>query len=499
LTLGSPAAAVVTILDNDAAGTVQFTSPRYAVGETAGSATLGVTRTGGGACGVTVDYAAAGGTATAPGDFASVSGTLTFGAGETAKTLTVPIVPDTRAEGPETVVLSLTNPQGGGALGARRTAVLTIADDDVAGVLQFDQSVYRASEASATAVSTVTRTGGGAGDVSVDWTITGGMAVLGTDFRTPDGAAAGTLAFGPGVTARAIRLTLLRQGDTLADGARTIELTLSAPEPAGLAALGSRTTAVLALTDNDVGGTVQFAPAVVGVTEAAGTATLTVTRGQGAAGGVSVDWAVIGGSAIHGAPDDPAADYTGATSGTLTFGPGIASQPIPIALVDRAGAQGSRSVLVALYHPTGGARLGSARVAVLAILDDEVGLRFSQPTYAASEASAVRTITVVRTGPTAPAITVGYATGPPASGVPAIPSPGPSRCTPGADYRPVSGTLSFGPGQTSQSFVVPLCPDFRVDGAKAIGLVLSAPSAPAFLLPGRDTAVLTVADSDAGG
>ena len=63
----------------------------------------------------------------------------------------------------------------------------------------------------------------------------------------------------------------------------------------------------------------------------------------------------------------------------------------------------------------------------------------------------------------------------------------------------MSGTLSFGPGQTSQSFVVPLCPDFRVDGAKAIGLVLSAPSAPAFLLPGRDTAVLTVADSDAGG
>ena len=58
--------------------------------------------------------------------------------------------------------------------------------------------------------------------------------MLGTDFRTPDGAAAGTLAFGPGVTARAIRLTLLRQGDTLADGARTIELTLSAPEAASL-------------------------------------------------------------------------------------------------------------------------------------------------------------------------------------------------------------------------------------------------------------------------
>ena len=77
---------------------------------------------------VTVDYATADGTAEAGSDYTATSGTLTFAAGETAKTVSVPVLDDAVDEGEETFTLRLSN-----ATGARITdgeAVGTIANDD---------------------------------------------------------------------------------------------------------------------------------------------------------------------------------------------------------------------------------------------------------------------------------------------------------------------------------------------------------------------------------
>ena len=61
---------------------------------------------------VTVDYATADGTATGGADYTDTSGTLTFDAGETRKTVAVPIAEDTEEEGGETVTLTLSNASG---------------------------------------------------------------------------------------------------------------------------------------------------------------------------------------------------------------------------------------------------------------------------------------------------------------------------------------------------------------------------------------------------
>ena len=61
---------------------------------------------------VTVDYATADGTATAGDDYASTSGTLTFQAGDTTKTVSVPITDDAVDDGGETVTLTLSNASG---------------------------------------------------------------------------------------------------------------------------------------------------------------------------------------------------------------------------------------------------------------------------------------------------------------------------------------------------------------------------------------------------
>ena len=61
---------------------------------------------------VTVDYATADGTATAGSDYTAVSGALTFAAGETEKTVSVPVLDDAHDEGSETLTLSLSNASG---------------------------------------------------------------------------------------------------------------------------------------------------------------------------------------------------------------------------------------------------------------------------------------------------------------------------------------------------------------------------------------------------
>src|SRR6185369_6053269 len=61
--LGATTTATLTIQDNDAPGTLQFSSPTYSVTEGVASVTLTVTRTGGTASGVTVHYSTADATA----------------------------------------------------------------------------------------------------------------------------------------------------------------------------------------------------------------------------------------------------------------------------------------------------------------------------------------------------------------------------------------------------------------------------------------------------
>ena len=61
---------------------------------------------------VTVDWATADGTAVAGEDYTAASGTLTFAAGETAKTVEVAATVDGADEAPETLTLALSNAAG---------------------------------------------------------------------------------------------------------------------------------------------------------------------------------------------------------------------------------------------------------------------------------------------------------------------------------------------------------------------------------------------------
>src|SRR5439155_96408 len=133
--LGSQSTAALTIVSDDVAppGTLQLSAPTYTVNEAQATATITVTRTGGSAGSVSVNYATSNGTATAGSDYTASSGTLTFAVGETSKTFTVPILDDTAVENAETVTLTLSNPTGGATLASPAMATLTIDSDEVSG------------------------------------------------------------------------------------------------------------------------------------------------------------------------------------------------------------------------------------------------------------------------------------------------------------------------------------------------------------------------------
>jgi uncharacterized repeat protein (TIGR01451 family) len=119
---------------------VQLNATHYVVNEGEGSASVIVTRFGSTSGTASVDYATSDtagsnlcssftGAASSRCDYLNTIGTLIFAAGETSKTIPIPLTNDSFAEGSETFTLSLTN-SSGASLGPPSSAVITINDND---------------------------------------------------------------------------------------------------------------------------------------------------------------------------------------------------------------------------------------------------------------------------------------------------------------------------------------------------------------------------------
>ena len=128
--LGATTSHTYTITGNDSASSLSI-ADAATLDESAAIQTLTVSLSPASSSVVTVDYALSGGTATSGTDFAFASGTLSFAAGDTSKTISVPVIQDSDVEGDETVIIGLSNPTGG-AVTSDASVTLTITDDDAA-------------------------------------------------------------------------------------------------------------------------------------------------------------------------------------------------------------------------------------------------------------------------------------------------------------------------------------------------------------------------------
>ena len=190
-----------------------------AVDEDAGTMAFTVTRSGDLSDHSVVDFSSANGTATSGIDFVAKSGTLSFAAGETTKTITVAITPDIFAESGETLKVNLTvgsNARIHDALGIG--TIRNVTDPTMPSVSISDATV---DEGSGTITFTLTRSGPLTNPSSVTYATSNGSAAAGADYT----ASTDIVSFAAEETTKTITVAIL--DDSNVELAETLNLKLT--------------------------------------------------------------------------------------------------------------------------------------------------------------------------------------------------------------------------------------------------------------------------------
>jgi hypothetical protein len=192
----------------------------------------------------------------------------------------------------------------------------------------------------------------------------------------------------------------------------------------------------------------------------------------------TVDYHTVDGTALTGK------DYV-AGSGTLAFAVGADTRALSVPIIGDTTPEPNKTFTVALSGNSAGTQFDRASGVGTIVDNDTSVFEFKAATFRVSEAAAVATVAVKRTGGLRWQATVAYATGD-------------GTAVSGQDYTPASGTLTFKPGVAALTFRVLITRDTLDESDETVLLSLSNPSSPSLLGP-QKTAVLTIADNDAGG
>ena len=444
---------------------------------------------------VTVKAATANSSAVAGSDYTALASTiLSFGPGETTKTVAVPITGDSVAEGNETFVVNLSSPTG--AVLADSQGLGTILDSLGAPAISInDVSTIEGALATITnATFTVSLSAPTDRTVTVKAASANGSAVAGSDYTA---LALTTLSFAPGETTKKVVVAVT--GDAVAEGNETFVVNLSSPAGAvladgqGLATIGDPPGLLGLLSSlpppslavNDV-------TVVSGAPGSITKATFAVSLSEPAPLlGATVKAATANGSAVAGS------DYTALASTTLSFAAGETTKTVTVDVTGDSVAEPSETFVVNLSSPTGAVLADSQGLGT--ILDPLGPPAFSVNDVSAFEAGSGSTtnaiFTIALSAPTDRVVTVKAAT---ANG----------SAVAGSDYTALAlTTLSFAPGETTKTVVVAVTGDAVAEGNETFVVNLSSPTGAA-LSDGQGQATIldrlgvpgiTISDSTAVG
>ncbi|HEV7373595.1 MAG TPA: Calx-beta domain-containing protein [Pyrinomonadaceae bacterium] len=486
---------------------------------------------------VTVAYATANGTAIAGSDYQSTSGTLTFNPGDTSKSITVTINGDTLVEPDETFFVNLSNASAN-AIISDNQGQGTITNDDAANLvisqvyggggntnapytndfveifnhgtttIDFSVTPYSIQYASASASGTFSASnktnlttgtiapgayflvqeasGGGVGvalptpDASgtIALSATSGKVALVvgtgvlpaftcpgddgaspfnpsdsiiTDFVGYGGSATTTghcyEGTGPAPAPDATTADFRKAGGCLDTDQNATDFLISAPNPRNTLSPSNDCSGGLKpeITINDRALSESTTPATFTVTLST-TSTLTVT----------VDYSTANGTATAGA------DYT-AVSGTLTFAPGETTKTINVPVINDTLDEPNETYFVNLSNALNGTILDSQGQGTINDNDPTPSLTINDVSVSEGDSGTkALDLTVTLSAASGQTVTVDYAT---ADGT----------ATAGSDYQSTSGTLTFNPGQTTQTITVIVNGDTTFEQNETFFVNLTAP------------------------
>jgi chitinase len=394
---------------------------------------------------VSVGFTTQDGTALAGSDYVARSGTVTFAAGQTSKTVSVAVRGDTAVELDESFNLVLSNVvratlAPGGGTGTIRNddlppPTLSISDAQVSeGDAGTKQMLFTVSLSRA-----VTST------VAVTYATQDGTATAGSDFT----AASGTLRFAAGEVSKTVAITV--KGNTVVEADEAFSLVLGTATRATIA----DGTGLGTILNDDILPALSISDAQV--TEGDnGTRQMvfTVSLSRAAASTVAVTYATQDGTATAGS------DFT-AASGTLRFAAGEVSKTIAVIVAGDTAVEADEALSLVL---------GTATRATIAdgtgqgtILNDDIPptLSISDAQLAEGNAGGAQMLfTVTLSRAAAGPVTIAYAT---QNGT----------ATAGSDFQAANDTLTFAAGETSKTIAVTVNGDMAVEANESFDLRLS--------------------------
>ena len=386
----------------------------------------------------------------------------TIAPGTTSVFVRTPIVNDSLDENLELFTLTATRTAGITA-NFDATGTGTITDNDPPPSLSIDDVTV--NEGAGTATFTVSLSTASGLPVSVDYSITDGTAGA-TDYT----AGSGTLNFAAGVTTQTITVPILE--DTLDELDETFTVNLANARNATI----EDGTGIGTIVDNDAPPTLSIGD--VTVNETALTATFTVTLSAASSLPVGVAFATSNGTATSGA------DYT-AANGTLNFAAGVTTQTITVPILEDTLNEANETFTVNLANPTNATIADGTGVGTITDNDAPPALSINNVTR--NEGAGSITFTVSLNAPSGQAVSVGYAA---TSGT----------ATSGVDFaagtNPLSGTLNFAAGVTSQTVTLAILNDTTFENSESFNVTLGTP-VNATILDGAG--VGTILDNGLGG
>ncbi|KAG2466796.1 GPR98 protein, partial [Polypterus senegalus] len=323
---------------------------------------LVIERRGGSLGQVTIEWSVVGGSATPNIDFTGTGEVLTFADGDLKKTIQLTILDDIHPEENETIVVSLTQTEGGSRIlpSSDTVTIVILANDNVAGVIGFQTTsrsvIMREGE---TVQLHVERSFPGSGNVTVNWNIQGPRVQQ--NFIN----VSGVLFFSEGTLNATITVNLLDDG--IPEEREEYRVVLSNVITKGAAALDKQGfEAVLTVEASDEPyGVLKFAPSskMIFTREENKTLQLFITREFGSLGAINITYETVKGSLqplnmTEVSLAEPGLDFL-PVSGFIVLQPGQTSAVITVTILEDEVPELAEIFLINItsavlitYHPS---------------------------------------------------------------------------------------------------------------------------------------------------
>lgn len=288
--------------------------------------------------------------------------------------------------------------------------------------------------------------------ISISYISSYGNAQVGRDLTGKEG----TVTFAPGEVNKSFRVSIT--DDKFNEPAEQIALRLYAPS--GTVIDGPPTSELVIFDNGDPMPNISLSDYTGPIPESWKYGGIPLTLSANSGYPVRLDYVISSGTAIAGEDFEP-------ISGTLVLEPNENSNYVSFPIFDDTLPEPDETYNITISNPVY-ATMGKRPTTAITIgANDTISFdgRYGRSSGSAiSEGNGDAWVWVYLSGISAVPVTVDYTT------------EGGGTATPGADYTPKSGTLTFAPGQTEQRISIPIANDGITEDAESIVIQLSNPT-----------------------